>query len=154
MRVIENAHVWLLYRLIFCHRIGPLRMSYSMILTLIFKVKLKQYPGKGKNYHKNVSYELNRGWYLPSNDTTVKVVVCDLDLHLQGQIFYCYAFVIKTFTGNGCPWQICLGMHGSPWSWSCLTFGVEFKVSMSMIPLICLYIDQGWRYKITSVLVW
>ena len=35
----------------------------------------------------------------------------DLDLRLQGQTFYCYAF-IKKRAGRGYPRQICLNSHG------------------------------------------
>ena len=64
------------------------------------------------NDRKSASYDLDRCWNLPSNGIIVNVVLRDLDLHFQGQIFSCYPFAIKNCAGSGWPRQICLDSHG------------------------------------------
>ena len=49
----------------------------------------------------------------------LQIVLHNLDLHFQGQIFSCYAFAINC-VGSEFPRQIFLHSHGpSPWSFSC-----------------------------------
>ena len=65
-----------------------------------------------KMYHMTIE----RGFYSPSNGTIANVVLCDIDLHIQGQTLscYCYAFTIKNCAGSGFLRQIFLDFHSPP----------------------------------------
>ena len=56
-----------------------------------------EYLENGESLRNMLKYDFYRGWYLPSNETIVIVVLRDLDLHLfQGKkAFSYYAFAIK-----------------------------------------------------------
>ena len=62
-----------------------------------------------------------RFWYLLSNGATADVVLHHFDHHFQGQIFSCYAFVLKTVQWQ---WMSLTNLprlaRTPPWSCSCL----------------------------------
>ena len=73
-----------------CHRMGPLRMMYSVTLTSIFKVTLFKWLLWQVNAWKCIHYHCYQigSQYLPSNDATATVVDHDLGLHFQGYEFW------------------------------------------------------------------
>ena len=60
----------------------------SLVVDPLFQGQLFKMPkhlGNGKSWRKKVEYDFCRIWYLPSYETIVKFVLCDMHPHFEGQ---------------------------------------------------------------------
>ena len=65
---------------------APLRKSYSVILTHIFKVKIVTMLFQQICLHLHSTTVELLLLYMPSNDTTANVVLCDLHIRFQDKM--------------------------------------------------------------------
>ena len=85
-KLTKHAQIWLLYRLIFA-----IEWDHCECCTLWlwhnFQGQIFQMQLSLKWLAKHASYGFYRFWYLPLNGAIPKVVLCDVSLLFQGQIF-------------------------------------------------------------------
>ena len=73
---------------------------YTLSKSRILKV---EYIDNDESRRKMLRYDFYIGLYVASNRTIANVALHDLDLHLQGKIFSCYALVIENAKATDGP---------------------------------------------------